>query len=200
MHGSIDWNTGTSLYSAVFLQFEADTNACGSRPKSRFCGQRIATVCKRQGRRTRKAVRPRATGRAWVIACVHPGVPARLRVWRGRIAAVLASAAPGSSGCSDASAGARPGSDGRKQTQSQLQQRPHQQQQQRHASRGPRGRKEMGDSPGSSGSGRPGHSQCACTITGRQPWSNGLAHTHIRPSSQADSSLVAEALLVVLQR
>ena len=64
------------------------------------------------------------------------------------MAAVPASAAPGSSGCGDEAAGACPGPDGRKRTQSQLPQRPRQQQQQqRRASHGPRG-STVGDSLG----------------------------------------------------
>ena len=103
----------------------------------------------------RKTVRPWATGRSWAFACGYPGAPARLRVRRIRMAAVPASAAPGSSGCSDEAAGACPGSDGRKRTQSQLPQRPRQQQQQqRRASHGPRG-STVGDSRGiGPGSGR----------------------------------------------
>ena len=98
--------------------------------------------------RRRKTVRPWATGRSWAFACGYPGAPARLRVRRIRMAAVPASAAPGSSGCGDEAAGTCPGSDGRKRTQSQLPQRPRQQQQQqRRASHGPRG-STVGDSRG----------------------------------------------------
>ena len=111
------------------------------------------------GNRACLRIRSRVTRCSCALAC-----------GRGRMAAAPLSAALGRPGCGsrNASAGSCLGSDGRKQTELQLQQQPRQQQQQqRHASRGPRGRKEMGDSPGSSGSGRPGHSQSSSSSTMR---------------------------------
>ena len=135
--------TGTSHYPAVFCVLTVGADMW--RLKSRLWGQRIAHVCVRLDEEN--PVRPWATGRSRAPAREYPGAPARLRVRRIRMAAVPASAAPGSSDCSDKAAGTRPGPDGRKRTQSRLPQRPRQQQQQQRASHGPRG-STVGDSRG----------------------------------------------------
>ena len=140
--------TGTSHYPAVFCILMVDANTW--RLKSHLWGQQIAHVCVR--RDEEKPVRPWATGRSRAPAREYPGAPARLRVRRIRMAAVPASADPGSSGCRGEAAGTRPGPDRRKRTQSQLPQRPlqqqqQQQQQQQRASHRPRG-SNIGDSRG----------------------------------------------------